>query len=332
MYAYVMDAPGEGGIREVPEPQGDDYDALVEILVCGVCSSTDKMLRMGTFRMGVTYPSILGHESVGRIVAVGSKVRRFSVGDLVTRPSAYRPDTAPLDQYWGGFAERGIITDWHALATDGATGARMPRWDQVVLPPSLDPADAALSISLSETFSVIVRHDVLGKTVAVVGTGIAGLSFVTYAKQLGATHVLAVGRRAKRLEAATRLGADQVALASDAAGVATVLGGVDYVFEASGQAEMAAASYTWVKPGGHAIVYSAPDTSAEIDLLSGPRDVTLTVASTHETDVLPGMVRMVASGALDRDEFLTHRYHFRDILSAFDDIARGDVVKAMITF
>lgn len=332
MRAYVMDAPGSGGIQEVPEPQGGDYDALVEILACGVCSSTDKMLRMGTFRMGVTYPSVLGHESVGRIVEVGSKVRRFSVGDLVTRPSAYRPDTAPLDQYWGGFAERGVITDWHALAADGATGARVPRNDQVVLPATLDPTDASLSISLSETFSVIARHDVVGKTVAVVGTGIAGLSFVAFAKQLGAAHVLAVGRRAQRLEAAARIGADQVTLADEAAEAVVALGGVDYVFEASGQARMAAASYTWVRPGGHAIIYSAPDTSAEIDLFSGPRDVALTVASTHESNVLPGVVRMVASGALDRDEFLTHRYQFRDIGSAFDEIARGDVVKAMIRF
>jgi 2-desacetyl-2-hydroxyethyl bacteriochlorophyllide A dehydrogenase len=332
MLAYVMEAPGAGSIREVPEPELGDYDALVEMLACGVCSSTDKMLRMGTFRLGVTYPSILGHESVGRIVRIGSRVRAFQIGDLVTRPSAYRPDIAAMDQYWGGFAERGVVTDWAALAADGETGERRPRGDQVVLPGHTDAQDASLAISLSETFSVIARCDVLGKTVAVVGTGVAGLSFVTYAKQLGAARVIAIGRRAERLAVATRLGADDVSLADEAGALAASLGGVDYVFEASGQAHMISASYAWVRPGGHAVVYSAPDTPAEIDLFSGPRDVSLTVASTHEADVLPRMVRMVETGAIDRDEFLTHRYPFADITRAFDDIAKGDVVKAMITF
>jgi 2-desacetyl-2-hydroxyethyl bacteriochlorophyllide A dehydrogenase len=332
MRAFVMTAPGAGSIQDVPEPEVGDYDALVEMLACGVCSSTDKMLRMGTFRMGVTYPSILGHESVGRIVRVGSRVRAFALGELVTRPSAYRPDIGPLDQYWGGFAERGVVTDWVALAADRQTGDRIPRHDQVVLPSSVDAQDASLAISLSETFSVIARHDILGRVVAVVGTGIAGLSFVTYAKQLGAARVIAVGRRTERLAVATRLGADDVVLADDAGDLAASLGGVDYVFEASGQASMTAASYTWVRPGGHAVVYSAPDTPAEIDLFTGPRDVSLTVASTHEAAVLPRMVRMVETGAIDRDEFLTHRYPFADITRAFDDIAKGEVVKAMITF
>lgn len=332
MLAYVMEAPGQGGIRELPEPEIGDYDALVEMVVCGVCSSTDKMLRMGTFRLGVTYPSVLGHESVGQVVRVGDRVRNLTVGDLVTRPSAYRPDRSPLDQYWGGFSERGVVTDWKALADDDATGGRTPRHDQVRLPGTTDALSASLAISLSETFSVIARHDVLDKRIAVVGTGIAGLSFVAHAKLLGAGTVLAVGRREERLAVAHRLGADLTALADDASRAAASLGGVDAVFEASGQASMVARSYTWVRPGGEVVVYSAPDTTAELDLFSGPRDVSLSVASTREAAVLPGIVRMVETGAIHREEFLTHTYPFADIGRAFADIARGEVVKAMIRF
>lgn len=332
MRAYVMEAPGRGSIQQVPEPEMGDYDVLVEMIACGVCSSTDKMLRMGTFRAGVTYPSVLGHESVGRVVAMGDRVRNFTVGDLVTRPSAYRPDIAPLDQYWGGFAERGVVTDTRAVIEDHAEDGYRLRHDQVHLPPSADPQLASLSISLSETFSVAVRHDVLGKRVAVVGTGIAGLSFVAYARLLGASTVLAVGRRESRLELARRLGADVTALSADAADVVRELGGIDVVFEASGQSSAIAEAYAWVSPGGTVVVYSAPDTPAEFDLFTGPRDVALTVASTHEADVLPGMARLVDTGAIDASVFLTHRYPFGRITDAFDDIAHGDVVKAMVTF
>lgn len=332
MLAYVMEGPGRGGVREVPEPAAGDYDAMVEMLACGVCSSTDKMLRMGTFSLGVSFPSILGHESVGRVVKVGERVQNFKPGDLITRPGAYVPDDAPLDLYWGGFAERGVVTDWSALVTDGQTGNRAARSDQVRLPTSTDPVAASLSISLSETFSVVVRHDLLGRNVAVVGTGIAGLSMISYAKLLGAARVVAVGRRKERLELARAVGADEALLGVDARRAAADLGGFDVVFEASGQADMAAAGFGWLKPGGQCVVYSAPDTPAAVDLFASPRDATLSVASTAEASVLPGILRLVETGALDLDTFVTHRYPFADIDRAFADIANGSVVKAMITF
>lgn len=330
MRAYVMEGPGVGGLRDIPEPDIGDHDAAVDMLTCGVCSSTDKMLRAGTFSLGVTYPSVLGHESVGRIVQVGSKVRNFAVGDLVTRPAAYQADRAPLDMYWGGFAERGVVTDWAAVAADGQLGRRQARHDQVRLPPETDPAEASLSISLSETFSVIVRHDVLAKTVGVVGTGIAGLSLVAYAKLLGAHTVLAVGRRTERLELAAQLGADIGVLTSDAAQTADELGGLDLVFEASGQPEMAAAALLLLKPGGQCVIYSAPDRPATVDLFATPRDATLTVASTNEAAVLPGILRLVQTDVLSANKFLSHRYAFPHISRAFETIARGDVVKAII--
>lgn len=331
MLAYVMEGPGRGGLREVPDPVGGDYDVVVEMLTCGVCSSTDKMLRAGTFTLGVTYPSILGHESVGRVVEVGAAVRSLGVGDLVTRPGAYRPDDTPLAMFWGGFAQRGIVTDWNALAEDGHPDAGR-RDDQVRLPAAADPEVAALSISLSETFSVAARHDLVAKTVAVVGTGVAGLSFVAHAKLLGAAHVLAVGRRQQRVDLAVALGADSCALPDTAAEAAAGLGGLDLVFEASGQAEMVAASYRWLKDGGQSVVYSAPDTLTQLDLFASPRDAALTVASTHEAAVLPGVVNLVSSGVYDPAAYITSRYAFADIDDAFADISRGDVVKALISF
>lgn len=36
----------------------------------------------------VTFPTILGHESVGRVVEIGSKVRNLQVGQLISRVGA----------------------------------------------------------------------------------------------------------------------------------------------------------------------------------------------------------------------------------------------------
>lgn len=323
-----MDGPGHGSVVEVPDPRIGDYDAEVEMLWCGVCSSTDKMLRVGTFRGGVSYPSILGHESVGRVTAVGSGVRALAVGDLVTRPAAYSAESAPLAMHWGGFAERGVVHDIRSEAEDQKLTPGIAPW--VRLEPGSDPLSAALAISLSETFSVACRENLLGATVVVVGTGIAGLSLMRYASLLGAARVIGVGRRAERLEQAARAGATETLLAGDAAGELKWRHDADIVFEASGQSSMVDIEYGWLRPGGRLVVYSAPADTAALDLIAAPRDVTLSVASTHETAVLPGILRLVQSGYLDVDSFVTLHVDLPDIGVAFDAIDRGEVVKAMV--
>ena len=61
--------------REVGE-----YDVLIDILYCGVCHSDIHQVRNEWG--GSIYPMVPGHEIVGRISKVGSKVTKFKVGDL----------------------------------------------------------------------------------------------------------------------------------------------------------------------------------------------------------------------------------------------------------
>jgi len=334
MRAYVMEAPGRGRLTDLPDPDIGDYDALVRMAVCGICSSTDRMLRRGTFA-NVSYPSILGHEAVGRIVELGKRVRNLRVGDLVTRPSAYPPGRSPMAMHWGGMSELGVVTDHRAWHEDDPGHPAPARANQVHFDGSTDPEVIALSISLSETFSVIVRENVLRKNVAVVGTGIAGLSFVRYAKLLGAARVVAIGRRPERLALAERLGADTVASSLDDGPeqAAAATGGLDMVFESSGDAAMIGRAHGWLRAGGRTLVYSAPDTPSSIDLWGGPRDAALVVASTDETAVLPQVVDLTSAGVLDADAFISHRFPFDDIDEAFTQVDQhGDVVKAMLVF
>lgn len=56
-------------------------DVAIEILYCGVCHS-DLHTARGEWQ-GTKYPSVPGHEIVGRVTAVGAKVSKFKQGDLV---------------------------------------------------------------------------------------------------------------------------------------------------------------------------------------------------------------------------------------------------------
>ena len=85
MRAMMLDAPGQPlkpGHLAVPEPA--THDVLVKVLACGVCR-TDLHILDG--ELPAHKPGIVpGHEVVGRVVALGSAVTRFRVGDRVGIP------------------------------------------------------------------------------------------------------------------------------------------------------------------------------------------------------------------------------------------------------
>lgn len=332
--ALVMERAGYASVAHVDEPTIGDYDAAVDMVVCGICNSTDRMLRQGTFAAGVGYPSILGHESVGRVREVGPRVRYLEVGQLVTRASAYGWDGAPLGMYWGGFAERGVVRDGRAWQEDHPGEASADHFPHGVFDPGHAPEDLALAISLSETWSIAAEAGgMVGAVVGVSGTGIAGLSLALYARLLGAARVVCVGRRPERTRRALDLGATDVAIAGEDADVVfRRLGGADVVWEASGKATAIDAAYRWLRPAGRLIIYSAPDEAVPLNVMAAPRNAALTVARPREGAVLPQVVRMLETGTIPRNAFLSATYPFDHIEDAFAAIDRGDVVKALVRF
>ena len=120
MKAAVIEKPGYLTVKEIPEPIMGDYECLCEVLYGATCSGTDSHLIAGKpMPFPVNYPTILGHESIGRVIKTGPKVENFKTGDLVTR--VVNKPIKELDSHWGGFAERALITDHDALEKNGIT-------------------------------------------------------------------------------------------------------------------------------------------------------------------------------------------------------------------
>ena len=63
---------------ECRDPGPDDV--RIQILFCGVCHS-DLHTARNEWK-NTLYPSVPGHEIVGRVVAVGNQATKFKVGDL----------------------------------------------------------------------------------------------------------------------------------------------------------------------------------------------------------------------------------------------------------
>lgn len=93
MKAVVWQGPGDIDLAEVKDATVEQAtDAVIRLTVSAICGTDLHMIR-GTFP-GMEPGTVLGHEGVGVVEAVGAAVRNFRPGD---RPGALRrrqPDPA----------------------------------------------------------------------------------------------------------------------------------------------------------------------------------------------------------------------------------------------
>ncbi len=330
MKALIVPQIGTLEVADIVPPEPGPYDALVRIDVCGICNSTDSKLIEGTMFWAPPFPFVIGHEAVGTVVSVGSRVTSYHAGDLVNRPVAFWPGSRPeLNCAMGGLAEYGIVRDSSAMAADGDSSlvGNYLADRQIVLPGSLTPEQGALAISLSETASVF-KHlpNLRGKIVAIAGTGIAGLAFTLWAKLAGA-YVITLGRRESRLEQARLVGADAMVNTSTGDPAELLLhaagGPVDALIEATGDAPLASAIETTLAPDGIAVAYGVPPTGTTYSARwVNPR--------VEEHLSLPWVADLFARGWVHPEWFVTHRWNLDEAHEAFAMVARGEVVKGFV--
>lgn len=199
MKAAVVSQAGRLELWEVPMPKLGPYDALCRMCCGATCAGTDLHLMDGKHPSPVSFPTILGHESVGRVEEVGSRVRNLRVGDLISRvgcPAGVQPGLA---SHWGGFAEYGVARDHWQMMRDGVSRSEWER-NRVnqVIHPAIDERTAPMLITWRETLSYSRRLGVgPGRRMLLVGSGANALSFAVHACNLGA-QVTVVGSRTKQ--------------------------------------------------------------------------------------------------------------------------------------
>jgi threonine dehydrogenase-like Zn-dependent dehydrogenase len=263
MKAAVIESPGVLKIWDIPQPVPGEYDVLCENLYGATCTGTDTHLIRNTFPWGCNYPAILGHESIGRVVECGSKVRNFRVGDMVTRVGAPANPSIGLSVSWGGFAEYGIARDHWAMRADGQYRSL---WDSCrpnqIVPPNFDPGDATMIITWRETLSYVSRMGIgKGSNVLVLGSGANGLSIANHAANLEAERILLIGSAARK-ETALRIGAtdfvDYKTIAPDTL-KASYPDGFDFIIDAVGKKDNLNICLPLLRPGGTVGVYGIDD-------------------------------------------------------------------------
>jgi len=208
--AAVVERPGILKVYDVPMPQLGKYDVLCKGLYATTCTGTDTLLIEGRFHLPIRYPTILGHESVGQVLELGSKVRYFSVGDLVARIFAPPTLDGKITSTWGGFVEYGIAKDYRAMRDDGLHNkVWQPFCAHTKLTYAADPAYMPMIITWRETLSYITRMGLRsGMIILIIGSGGNALAFSSHAAYYNAKRIVMIGN-SNRAEIAFSAGVDQ---------------------------------------------------------------------------------------------------------------------------
>ena len=213
-------------------------DVQIEILYCGVCHSDLHTARNEWHN--TIYPSVPGHEIVGRIVAVGDKVSQFEVGDLagvgcmVDSCGHCHPCHEGEEQY----CENGFTGTYNGPMfggenTYGGYAQTIVVKESFVLHIKHDEKDLAAVAPLLcagiTTYSPLAHWGAgPGKKVGIVGLGGLGHMGVKIAHAMGA-HVVLFTTSPSKIEDGKRLGADEVCISTDAEQMGKYTGQLDFI-------------------------------------------------------------------------------------------------------
>jgi uncharacterized zinc-type alcohol dehydrogenase-like protein len=260
-------------VRRDPGPD----DVEIEILYCGVCHSDLHTARNEWG--GTLYPSVPGHEVVGRVKRVGAAVTSFKIGDAVgvgcivdscrTCPSCQ----AGLEQYClngmvGTYNGPDKVLGGHTFG--GYSGAIVVDKAYVLrVPDGLDLAAAAPLLCAGITTYSPLRHWKVGpgQRVGIVGLGGLGHMGVKLASALGA-HVVMFTTSASKVEDARRLGAHEVVLSRDPAAMAAERGRFDFILDCVAAEHDINAYLALLKVDGALVQVGAPEKPLPVHVFS----------------------------------------------------------------
>lgn len=351
----VVVVPQEMGepveVVDVTLPDPDPHQVVVKQYASGVCHS-----QLHTIHNPRPTPAVLGHESTGEVVAIGTEVSDLAVGDTVM--VTWVPKDQANARRRGGALTIDLPDGRQANTLNVFTWATHTIADEmfvVKVPSGIDREATCIIGCAVITGAGAVLHTAgveAGDSVAIFGVGGVGLSAVAAAKFVGADPIIAVDLLDEKLDFAKRFGATHGVNASDGNAVEAIrelttdaerfdilrkpLRGVDFAFDCIGQpvtmgqiSEAVRAGEFGQSRGGTAVLVGVPQTPIELDsrfMFMGERAYILSLGgSCVPAEDFPRFLDWHADGSLDLDALVTQRYGIDDIGKAIEDLENGRI-------
>jgi alcohol dehydrogenase len=343
MRAVTFQAPGVVSVEERPEPELlDASDAIVRIEATGVCGSD---LHIYHGRVQIEAGFTIGHEYVGRVLAVGDAVTRVMAGDRVL--GCFQ---TACGNCW--FCRRGLFhrclhsrTFGHGATLGSLQGtqaemALIPNADLVLrkVPEGMSSEVALFAGDVMGTGFHAVKDSRmrLGDVVAVLGLGPVGLCAAQVALAAGAAKVFAIDTVAERLDVARAFGAEPVHLTEQdpKAAIAAVTEGrgADVTIDAVGDPRALETAIRLTRACGsvQCIGVYAERTEVHMGLL-WLKAITLRGGQANVIAHVDPVLAMLAAGRVDPSPLVTRHMALDDAAEAYAVYDRREALKIILT-
>lgn len=350
MKAFVLAEPGVARWYDAPEPELNEYGAMLKPIAVAPCSSDVHTVFGGG---SPKQPNlILGHESIAEVLEVGSLVRDFKVGDRVAVPAItpdwrdvsvqegnYKHASAPFSGHQLGRSQPGVFAEKFLIKDADTTLAHIPD--------GVSDEQALMCVDVVTTgFTGAEYADIkFGDVVCVMGIGPIGLMAIAGARLQGAGRIIAIGTRAKCVELAKFYGATDIISYKDGDVVEQVKMltngvGVDATIIAGGNGDVITQAYDMTRYGIGTISnvnYFGGTGFLPVPIFSGGRGM---CGKTLHMELAKGgrnrierLMSMVQCGRFDPSPLVTHHLYgldkVEDALYMMKDKS-SDLVKVMV--
>lgn len=338
MKAIVKTEAGPGlTIEDVPEPEAGPRDVLIRIRKTSICGTDLHIYNWDSWSQKTVKPPLtLGHEYCGEIVEVGSGVKDFEVGELVSGEGhivcghcrnclAGRRHLCP-HTVGVGVNRDGAFAEYLSLPAQNAYKVSREIPEEIIS--NFDPLGNAVHTALS--------WDLVAEDILITGAGPIGCMSAAVAAFAGARHIVVTDINPYRLDLAKKLGATRVVDVSSESldDVKEELGmveGFDIAFEMSGH------------PSGLQDILEHTSNGARVSLLGiypKPFEVDwdpvifkgLMLKGIYGREIFETWYRMTAMirAGLDISPVITHRLHYTDFEKGIEAMRLGQAGKVVL--
>ena len=329
-------------LREVPPPEAPGPgELLIEVVATGICGSDlsiDTWSPSYSAFMGNRLPVTLGHETAGRIAAIGAGVDDFAVGDrIVVNPAiacgacsacAAGDPVGCTDRQATGMVRDGAFARY--FLTPAAYAFHLPgnvSFDIGALIEPLCVGAHALEVAGMKA----------GDRVLVFGPGPIGQGTAALARAFGASEVAVVGLGdSARLGLLGSIGFNQLfdlAVPGEAERLKHAAGiGFDIVIDAAGAPAVIDQALSLLRPEGVLAIAGMGERPASVDILKLVKNrLQIRGVSRIPPSIWPTVIDAVAKDPASFQALITHRLPLSRAIEAFA-LARGGEASKVLLF
>jgi threonine 3-dehydrogenase len=326
-------------LQDVPEPSLGINDVLIRIDRTGICGTDLHIYKWDEWaKKTIPVPMVVGHEFVGEIVEVGSNVKDFFPGQIVSGEG----------HVVCGHCRNCLAGRRHLCADTKGIGVNRPGAfaEYLALPMTnvwvhandINRDVASIFDPFGNAVHTALSFPLLGEDVLVTGAGPIGIMGAAIAKHAGARFVVITDVNEYRLELARKMGVTlavnpQKESLKDVQKKLGMQEGFDVGLEMSGNASAFRDMLANMSHGARIAMLGIPEKEMAIDWNTVIFSM-LTIKGIYGREMYETWYKMTVmlQSGLNILPVITHRFHYTEFQKGFDAMLSGNSGKVILNW